>query len=215
MENKIIRVAQVIGHAGTGGVESCIMNYYKHIDKTKVQFDFFVESDSKIIDKEKIEAMGGKIVIIPPYTKLGKYIKELKRLFKEGKYDIVHSNMNALSVFTLYAAKKAGIKIRIAHSHSTTNKKEWKKNLVKKVLKPFSKKYPTHYFACSELAGRWLFGNKCFDNKKVYIVNNAVDVERFAFNENVRQETREKYNLEGKTVVGHIGRFMTQKNHHF
>ena len=89
MESKIIRIAQVIGAAGTGGVESCIMNYYKHIDKTKVQFDFFVESDSKIIDREKIESMGGKIVIIPPYTKIFKYIKELKRLFKEGKYDIV------------------------------------------------------------------------------------------------------------------------------
>lgn len=215
MESKIIRIAQVIGAAGTGGVESCIMNYYKHIDKTKVQFDFFVESDSKIIDREKIESMGGKIVIIPPYTKFFKYIKELKRLFKEGKYDIVHSNMNALSVFTLYAAKKAGIKIRIAHSHSTTNKKEWKKNLIKKLLRPFSKTYSTHYFACSELAGKWLFGEKTLRNNEIYIVNNAIDVDRFAYNERVRNSTRESYGLCNKIVIGHIGRFMTQKNHRF
>lgn len=215
MEEKVIRVAQVIGMAVNGGVESCIMNYYRHIDKTKVQFDFLVESTSNIIDKDKIEAMGGKVIIIPPYTKIFKYIKELKRIFKEGNYDIVHSNMNALSVFTLFAAWLAKIKVRIAHSHSTTNKKEWKKNLIKNVLRPFSKVFATDYFACSELAGRWLFGNRNFNKGKVTIINNAIEVEKFLFNEEVRNQMRKELNIEDKFVVGHVGRFVEQKNHTF
>ena len=215
MEEKVIRVAQVIGMAVNGGVESCIMNYYRHIDKTKVQFDFLVESTSNIIDKDKIEAMGGKVIIIPPYTKIFKYIKELRRIFKEGNYDIVHSNMNALSVFTLFAAWLAKIKVRIAHSHSTTNKKEWKKNLIKNILRPFSKVFATDYFACSELAGRWLFGNKTFNKGKVTIINNAIEVEKFLFNEEVRSQIRKELNIEDKFVIGHVGRFVEQKNHIF
>jgi len=211
----MIRIAQVIGKTGCGGVESCIMNYYRNIDRSKVQFDFFVESESKIVDRKKLEEMGGKVVIIPPYTHLFKYIKTLKKLFKEGNYDIVHSNMNALSVFTLYAAKKAGIKIRIAHSHSTSNKREWKKNIIKNLLRPFSKRYATHYFACSELAGRWLFGDKTYEQGKVKIINNAIELERFKFDPEIRKQMREELGVDKSYVIGHIGRFCEQKNHTF
>ena len=214
-EKKTIRVAQIMGMAMNGGVEACIMNYYRHIDRSKVQFDFFVEDTSKIIRQDKIEEMGGKIIIIPSYKNLFQYIKTLKNLFKEGNYDIVHSNMNTLSVFSLYAAKKAGIKVRIAHSHSASNKKEWKKNIIKNILRPFSKIYATHYFACSELAGRWLFGNKTFDQGKVTIINNAIELERFKFNPEMRKKLRRELGLENNLVVGHIGRFMPQKNHTF
>ena len=82
-----IRVAQIIGKAINGGTESFAMNYYTHIDRSKIQFDFFVESTSKIIDKEKIESLGGKVVIIPSYTHVFAYIKTLKRLFKDGSQE--------------------------------------------------------------------------------------------------------------------------------
>lgn len=213
--NKPIRVAQVIGITGEGGVESVVMNYYTHMDHSRVQFDFFVESESKIINRERIESMGGKIVVIPSYKNLPKYISVLTRLFREGNYDIVHSNMNALSVFTLYAAKRAGIKIRIAHSHSTSNKAEWKRNLIKNILRPFSKVFATHYFACSELAGRWLFGDKTFDEHRVRIINNAIDLKRFRFNQEIRDRVRAQLGLKDEFVIGHIGRFMMQKNHGF
>ena len=141
--------------------------------------------------------MGGNVVIIPSYKRPIRYVKELTKLFKDGQYDIVHSNMNALSVFALMAAKKAGIKIRIAHSHSTTNKKEFFRNILKNLLRPFSKKYATHYFACSEFAGRWLFGNKTFNEGKVTIVNNAIDLKKFVYDKNIRQQIR-------RNVVLHI-----------
>ena len=211
----MIRVAQIIGKAAAGGVESVIMNLYKNIDRENVQFDFFVEQTSTIIDENKIKKLGGNVVIIPSYKRPIRYVKELTKLFKDGQYDIVHSNMNALSVFALMAAKKAGIKIRIAHSHSTTNKKEFFRNILKNLLRPFSKKYATHYFACSEFAGRWLFGNKTFNEGKVTIVNNAIDLKKFVYDKNIRQQIRIQYQLEDKFVIGHVGRFTKQKNHKF
>ena len=213
--DRVIRVAQIIGKAINGGTEAFAMNYYTHIDRSKVQFDFFVESTSKIIDRELIESLGGRVVIIPSYKNPFNYIKILTKLFKDGNYDIVHSNMNALSVFTLRAAKKAGVPIRIAHSHSTSNKKEWKKTIIKNLLKPLSKIYATHYFACSELAGRWLFGNKTFDKGQVKVINNAIELDRFKFDEDLRKSTRRELGIEDDVVIGNIGRFCEQKNHNF
>ena len=126
-----IRVAQIMGKWLGGGVESVVMNYYRNIDRNKVQFDFICDDDSKYIPKEEIEKLGGKIILIPPYQKPFKYHKELKRVLKEGKYKIVHSHISTMSFFSLWAAKSAEVPIRIAHAHSTTNKKEKKKNLMK------------------------------------------------------------------------------------
>lgn len=216
MNNKPIRVAQIIGKWVGGGVEVVIMNYYRHIDRSKIQFDFICDSDSTNIPYEEIKQLGGKVIIIPSYKKIFKYSKELIKILKENKYDIVHSNINTLSVFSLRCAKKAGVKVRIAHSHSTSNKKEWKRNIIKNILRPFSKVYSTNYFSCSELAGRWLFGNKTFDQGKVQIINNAIELDDFKFNEDIRNKIRKELNIDRDTIViGHVGRFVEQKNHQF
>lgn len=210
-----IRVAQVIGFAAEGGVESMIMNLYRNIDRSKVQFDFFVECSSKIIRPDKIEEMGGKVVYIPKLKKLILNDRPLVKLLKEGKYDICHANKTTLNFFYLKAAKKAGIKVRISHAHSTTSGKEKIRDLAKKILRLFSKKNATHYFACGEKSGRWMFGNKIFDEGKVYIVNNAIELERFKYNQELRDAMRKELEIENKFVVGHVGRFLTQKNHTF
>jgi len=216
MENEPIRVAQVIGKWLGGGVESVVMNYYRHIDRSKIQFDFICDDDSTNIPYDEIEKLGGRVILVPPYQKVFKYQKELKRIFKENKYKIVHSHINTLSVFSLYAAKCAKVPVRIAHSHSTTNKKEWKKNLLKQVLRPFSKVYATNYMCCSELAGRWLFGNKEYDKGNVYLLNNAIDLDKFKYDEKIRKQKRKELNINDSTlVIGHIGRFVTVKNHSF
>lgn len=216
MDNKPIRVAQIIGKWLGGGVESVVMNYYRHIDRSKIQFDFICDEDSTNIPYEEIEKLGGKVILIPPYQKVFKYHKELKKILKEGNYKIVHSHINTLSVFSLFAAKCAGVPVRIAHSHSTTNKQEKKKNLVKQVLRPFSKVFATDYMCCSELAGRWLFGNKEYDNGNVYLLNNAIDLDKFKYDEKLRKEKRKELNIKEDTlVIGHVGRFVEQKNHRF
>ena len=211
-----IRVAQIMGKWLGGGVEAVIMNYYRHIDRNKIQFDFICDEDSTNIPYEEIESLGGRVIICPPYQKLPRYIKELKRIFKENNYKIVHSNINTLSVFPLYAAKKARVKVRIAHSHSTTSPKEFKRNIMKNVLKHFSKLYATDYFACSEKAGRYQFGNKAFDSGKVTIINNAIDVGKYKFNADIRKKVRNELGIDENTlVIGHVGRFVTVKNHKF
>ena len=211
-----IRIAQIIGKWLGGGVESVVMNYYRHLDHDKIQFDFICDDDSTNIPYDEIEKLGGKVILIPPYQKVFKYQKELRRVLRDGKYKIVHSHINTLSVFPLYAAKKVGVPVRIAHSHSTTNKKEWKKNLLKQVLRPFSKKYATNYMCCSELAGRWLFGDKTYDEGKVYLLNNAIDLDKFKYDKKIRDKKRKELGIKEDTIViGHIGRFVVQKNHTF
>lgn len=199
-----------------GGVESVVMNYYRNIDKSKVQFHFICDEDSTDIPYDEIEKLGGKVIVVPPYQKLFKYQKELYKIFKENNYKIVHSHINALSVFPLRIAKKAGVPIRIAHSHSTSNKKEWKKNLIKDVLRPFSKIYANQFFACTEHAGKWLFGKKVLERKELNVINNAIDLKKFEFNEKIREDLRKELGIKEDTIViGHIGRFMRQKNHEF
>lgn len=213
---KTIRVAQIIGKWLGGGVEAVVMNYYRHIDRDKIQFDFICDSDSTNIPYDEIERLGGKVILIPPYQKIIKYHKELKRILKEGNYKIVHSHINTLSVFSLFAAKSAGVPIRIAHSHSTTNKKEKKKNLIKLVLRPFTKLFANQYMACTEHAGRWMFGNKEYDKGSVYILNNAIDLDKFKYDEKTRKKIRKQLNIDDNTlVIGHVGRFVEQKNHRF
>ena len=217
-ENKTepIRIAQIVGKWVGGGVEAVVMNYYRHIDRSKIQFDFICDEDSTNIPYEEIESLGGKVILIPPYQKVFKYHKELKKVLKEGKYIIVHSHINTLSVFSLWAAKSAGVPVRIAHSHSTTNKKEWKKNLLKLLLRPLVQLFATNYMACTEHAGRWMFGKKKYDTGKVYILNNAIDIQKYIFNSNIRTEKRKKLNFSSDDIViGHIGRFVKQKNHDF
>ncbi|MTN82435.1 glycosyltransferase [Turicibacter sanguinis] len=199
-----------------GGVEAVVMNYYRNIDRTKIQFDFFCSEESTDIPYKEIESMGGKVVLIPSYSKLIKYQKELKRIFTEGNYQIVHSHISTMSIFPLRVATKVGIPIRIAHSHSTTSIKEKKKNIMKQILRNFSKIYANNYFCCSELAGRWLFGNRTYDDGKVFLVNNAIDLTKFTFNSKIRKEKRIELGIDDDTlVIGHIGRFVKQKNHDF
>lgn len=214
--NYPIRIAQIVGKWLGGGVESVVMNYYRHIDRNQFQFDFICDEDSKNIPYEEINKLGGKVILIPPYQKVFKYRKALKKVLKEGNYKIVHSHINTLSVFSLSVAKSANVPIRIAHSHSTTSKKEKKKNFIKQLLRPFSKVYATNYICCSQLAGRWLFGNKVYDQGEVFLLNNAIDVEKFKYNEEIRVFKRKELNIsEGTLVIGHVGRFVEQKNHKF
>ncbi len=211
-----IRIPQIVGKWLGGGIEAVVISEYLAMDKSKIQFDFICDEDSTNIPYDLIEKNGGRVIIIPPYQKAFKYHKELKKVLKENNYKIVHSHISTMSVFSLFAAKCAGVPVRIAHSHSTTNKKEKKKNLMKQVLRPFSKVFATNYMCCSELAGRWLFGDKEYDKGNVYLLNNAIDLDKFKYDEKLRKKKRKELGIKDDTlVIGHIGRFVAQKNHTF
>lgn len=214
MEEKKIRVAQIIGKWVGGGVEQVVLNYYRYIDKNKIQFDFICDNDSTNIPYDEIDKLGGRVILIPPYQRVFEYNRELRKVFMDNQYKIVHSHINTLSLFPLRIAKKCNIPIRIAHSHSTTNKKECKKNLIKQILKPFSKRYANVFMCCSEFAGRWLFGNKVFNKGKVHVLNNAIELKKYEYDEDIRTEVRKELNVDEDTlIIGNIGRFVEQKNH--
>ncbi len=215
--NKIIKVAQIIGPAINGGTESFVMNYYKHIDHSKIEFDFFVESQSKIINTQEVQKYGnGKIFIIPNYSHVFSYIKKLKTIFSFQHYDIVHSNMNTLSFLSLFSAKIAKVPIRIAHSHSTANHEEVFKTFLKSILRKFGFSFSTNLFACSIDSANYQFGEKRTKNKQVTLIKDAIDLERFSFSFSKRKTIREQYGIEEDTfLVGNIGRFQKQKNQIF
>lgn len=211
-----IRVAVVMGKMTGGGVEATVMNYYRHLDHDSIQFDFVVDDNSTVIPEEEITSLGGRIFVVPRYENLPAYIKGCKNLFARIKPDIVHSQLNVLSVFPLYAAKHAGVSVRIAHSHSTSNPQEHVRDLVKKVLKPFAKIYPTAYAACSRHAAIWLFGKQFVDSGNVYIMKNALQVEDFVFNSETRQQKRAELGIgNNQLVIGQVGRMSSQKNQMF
>ncbi len=215
VSDKPIRVAQIIGKMWAGGVESVVFNYYRAIDKTKVQFDFFYDSDSTVDPPADLIVMGAKFHKLPPYQQIFSYIRTLRKLLTDNQYVIVHSHLNTLSSIPLYAAWRAKVKIRIAHNHSVPGGSEWRRNILKQILRRFIKIFSTDYFACSEKAGRWLFGNKAYNAGNVYLMRNAVDFKRFTFDEEKRNRIRKKLRIEDKMVIGHVGRFTFAKNHEY
>lgn len=213
--NEPIRVAQIMGKLWAGGVEMVVFNYYRAIDKTKVQFDFYYDADSTVEPPRDLINMGAKFIKIPPYQQLPKYLRALKKHFKENNYKIVHSHINTLSVFPLYMAWRCGVPVRIAHNHSVPGGEGIKRSGLKYFFRLFSRVFPTDYCACSEKAGRWLFGDKNFNDGKVTVIKNAIDFDRFRPNEEILAPLRDKYGLDGKFVIGHVGRFTFAKNHKF
>lgn len=212
----VIRVSQVVGRMMGGGVEANVMNYYRHIDKSRIQFDFIVQNDSTVVPEQEIKELGGRIFYIPSYKNIIAYTNSLYHIFNSIHPLIVHSNMNAISVFTLKAAKRAEVPIRIAHSHSTGNPNETVKNVVKNMLKPYSKIYPTELVACSEYSGKWLFGEDAVQQGKVKIIKNAIESDRFTFSASLRNNTRKMLGIPAETVaIGVVGRFCAQKNQAF
>lgn len=210
------RIAVMMTDMNYGGVETVIMNYYRRIDKNKIQFDFFALEGSILPQKEEIEKAGGRVYVVPRYTRPWNYCREVYRIFRQNNYRIVHSNMNTLSFFPLYMAKKAGIPVRIAHNHSTAAKGETKKNILKYLLRPLAKSCATDYMACSAHAAEWMFGRKAVNEGRVYIVNNAIELKRFMYSEAKRREIRAALAVqEDEILIGCIGRLCFQKNQEF
>lgn len=211
-----IRVAQILGKMNSGGIESVLMNYYYAIDKSKVQFDFFFDETSVFPQRSELEKLGTRFFLLPPYSKMGRYQKQLKQYLRENNYKIVHSHVGTMSVFPLFAAWRAHVPIRICHNHSTASWAEPTKTLLKYILRPFNRLFATDYFACGEKAGKWMYGSKNFRHNKVFIMPNAINTQKFVYDDGARKKIREEFSISDKDfVVGHVGRFSVQKNHTF
>lgn len=214
--NEPLRVAQVLNHMDSGGIEAVVLNYYRHIDRSKVQFDFYFAADSSLPQRTELERLGAGLYAIPAYSRPVAYHKALYAAFKQRNYKIVHAHLSTMSVFPLLAAWRAGVPVRICHNHSTAHWGEGVKTLLKYILRPFNKIFATDWFACGETAGRWMYGDGAFDSGRVTVLPNAIDTAKFAFDETARIELRKELGIpQDAFVVGHVGRFMYQKNHRF
>ena len=200
------------GKLSYGGTEAYMMNYCRRFDKKKLQVDFIVHGFEHGVYDDEIEAMGGTVYHVPVKSKdyLGN-LKALREIFSSGKYNIVHSHMDAMNAVVLKQAKKCGIPVRISHSHNTQHLTQNKlKLLLNDYEKKQIKKVATDFMACSDLAGDWLY-----DKTPYTVLNNAIETDNFRFEPARREQMREQLGLEGCFVVGHIGRFHFQKNHDF
>lgn len=212
---KPVRVLQVVVNMNSGGIENMLMNLYRSIDKTQIQFDFLVHTTEKSFFDNEIEELGGKIHRIIPLrlNNLFKYKSALNQFFKEQDYQIVHSHISVWSYFVLSAAKKNLIPVRIAHSHESHDS-IWDHRLYRIPLifslKKVINNSVTHRFACAKDAGNWLFGNQKFT-----VLNNAIETNKFIFNSDFANQKKVQLNLSGKLIFGNVGRFNTQKNHIF
>ncbi len=209
-----IRVAQILNRMDNGGIEAVVLNYYRHIDRRRFQFDFFFDEGSSVPYREEIIELGARLFPIPRYTHQAAYQKILEEALRAGQYDIVHVHMNTMSVFALAAAKRAGIPVRICHNHSTSDPREGNRSLLKVLLRPWNRLPATDWFACGKQAGEWMYGRRGIEKGNIFILPNAIETERFAYDTEARKAVREELKISERAfVVGHIGRFMRQKNH--
>mgnify|MGYP002767093224 FL=1 len=212
-----IRVLHNIASLHFGGAQAFLMNVYNNIDREKVQFDFVVTPEEKKDLYEQVEQMGGRIFVCPKYT--GKnhfaYCRWWNDFFAEHpEYHVIHGHVRSTASIYLKIAKKYGV-VTIAHSHSTSNGSGISA-IVKNIMKLPIRHTADYLFACSDKAGKWLYGEKATKQPNYRMIPNGVDLKRFAFHEEKRRQMRNQLKITEDTfVVGHIGRITVPKNHQF
>ncbi len=209
---KKYRVLHVVTYMGRGGLETMLMNYHRNIDRTKVQFDFLVHRSERWDYDDEIESLGGKIYRISKLNPFSvKYRMEIKQFLKlHSEYQIIHVHQDCMSSIILKQAARQGVKVRIAHCHSTSQDKNIK-YFLKMYYKQQIPKYATHLLACGQSAGEWMFGKEQFD-----ILNNAIDAKQYSYSNKIDTRIRKEFQiLDNQIVIGHVGRFSDVKNHEF
>lgn len=210
--NEPIRILHILQRMEAAGIQTLLMSIYRRIDRSKIQFDFLVHYKEDQFFDHEIEELGGKVykLSVREDHDLIKYNKELKRFFKNHpEYKIVHGHMPVLGFFYLRAAAKANVPVRIAHAH-TDQHYNTIKGYISYVMKYLYPVYATDCFACSESAGKYIFGKR-----KFRILKNAIQTDRFIYNEEVREKKRRELGIRNCFVIGHVGRFAEHKNHKF
>lgn len=214
----MIRILHVVSHMDRAGLETVLMRYYKYIDKSKIQFDFLVNKNKKGAYDDEILKMGGHIYktcgLNPLY--INKYKKQVKEILKNNPdIKIIHGQNDASQYPAIKAASEINFPIRISHSHNTSVDINLKYPL-KMLYKMLIPKIANHYMGCGRDAIKYFFGKKVIKNNDYIIIKNAIEIDEFIYNEDIRQEIRQNLNINENTyLIGHVGRFSNQKNHKF
>lgn len=220
-KNKPIRILLLFTVMDRGGAETMVMNYYRHIDRQQIQFDFMVHRERRGAYDDEIESMGGRIYRMPPIypQNFVRYKRMLKEFFDEhDEYQIIHSHMSELGYFAFEEAKRHGVPVRICHAHNAPDFKH--ENLIQ-YIKLIPRYYfirrirhlTTDFFVCSNIAGVWLYGKER-QNEFVFM-RNAIETEKFLYNVDEANAIRQELGILNQRLICHVGRFNRQKNHSF
>ncbi len=210
-----IKIAHVAGGLTTGGVEAVVYNYFSHMPREDYELYYISYDTPNAQVKEKFEALGFQVYeVCKKKENLMKSCKQVLDILKENDIQIIHSHMTLMCFITSILARMCGVKVRIAHSHLAQNIYGVKR-YVYGVFKWLTKVSATHYFACGNEAGQYLFGERAFETGRVTMMRNAIDTEKYGFDTRIRAELRERLGVEDAFCIGHVGRFTEQKNHSF
>lgn len=217
------KVLEVFGEPiSNGGQESFVFNILQHMDLKDMHVDvltpYYCENNYY---RKIVEDKGGNIITLnlPFFAGANRFnvIKPLDKYLRDNPYDIIHVHSGSISILTevTFIAHKHHIEKIIVHSHCAGEKKTFKYRMIKLISTPILNNYPTQQIACSQAAGKWKFSKKVVENELV-ILKNGVELQKFAFNPEVRDKMRKKLRIDKDTyVVGHVGRFCYQKNHEY
>ena len=210
----MIRVLHSVSNMARAGIETMLMNYYRHIDREILQFDFLANKPVPGEYDDEIRRLGGRVFVSPGlnplhYRQYERYVRQIVSETPDLK--IVHGHNEAMAYYALNSARKAGIGVRIAHAHNTRIIRDYKYPL-KMICKSLLPGSATEFWGCGRDAGIYYFGEKRWNERGV-IIHNAIDLDRFRFQPSLREEMRHRHGLGDGLVVGHVGRFNIQKNH--
>lgn len=215
-EKEPIRVLHMIGSLNMGGSQAMVINLYKAIDRSKVQFDFIIDREDAVELADIVRKLGAKIYTMPTFrgTNIVQVKKAWRKFFKEHpEYKILHSHVRSYASVYVPVAKKYGVKT-IVHSHSTSNGKGIL-STVKKIFQYPLRYQADYFFGCSVKSAQWLFGEKIAKSDRCYIVKNSIDTKAYGLNREVRELYRGKLGVGKEKVYMHVGRLSIAKNHMF
>lgn len=215
-----IKILQVTGSLSVGGMENVAMNIFRFIDKDKFEINFVVYGEKKGQYEQEVISNGGNVYHIPfPHEGILKYCNSLKKIMVEtGPYDVVHSHNLFPSGLVMKVAKTEKIPIRISHAHTNRNDKNisFYRKIYQFFMRNLMRKNSTYFFACSQKAGKYLFGKGFNGNKNnEFIMINGIDSEKFNISQDKVKILKKEFNIQNEKVVGHVGRFIEVKNHKF
>lgn len=208
----MIRVLHIVGKMHRGGIETLVMDLYRHIDRSKVQFDFLLFTHEPGFYDNEILHLGGRLF----YAKARRNnpvrnILDIKQILCNNDIDIIHDHLSSCSYITpLKIAKNCGVECRVAHSHNTSLGNSKIGNLIHILNRKKIGKFATDYFACSKAAGQWMFGDVFKEKGKVLL--NGITSKKYAFNLETRNIVRNSLGFKQDFVIGYVGRFEAQKN---
>ena len=211
MQTKPTRILQIVSSLSTGsGVLSVVLNWHRHIDTTQIQFDYLYYKRVSTNRQQEIEQLGGQCYELPnPTSHPLQFLRESYKFFKTRRYNTVHSHITHLNLFFFPLAKVFGAQNIIQHAHATKWGFSGISNVRNCIMLHAVWPLITHKMACSKLAGKIYYG------KNFTIINNGIDVKKFAYNSVVRARKRKELSLEDNFIVGQVGRFSVEKNHAF